>query len=39
MDNSKLEQALILNLDQEIAEYEKKLSVEPLQLFSYSAIS
>lgn len=27
MDNSKLEQALILNLDQEIAEYEKKLSV------------
>ena len=34
MDNSKLEQALILNLDQEIAEYEKKLSVEPLQLFS-----
>lgn len=28
MDNSKLEQALILNLDQEIAEYEKKLSVD-----------
>jgi len=30
MDNSKLEQALILNLDQEIAEYEKKLSVDEL---------
>lgn len=34
MNHSKLEQALVLNLDQEISEYEKQLTVEPVHTFS-----